>query len=419
MSFGSMATELTGDIPRLPFDYAEKIVNRATLDAYRQNLWSFLAFEGNWTSPAWIQTGTVSVTQGQNTVQFDPLAATPALNAITLNQPSAVTQRQFRIGVGTIYNIWQYSAPSWTVNTSVSGSTYIVTWEAGSSDFTGGLAGAWSGLLIAINGVVYTILSVPDTTHMHLTATAGTQTGVAAQLGAIVTLDRNYQEPTAVASGYSIFQCYYVSPVPDFKSWASEQIRDMTNYNVLYTNKTRGWVNERDPQRTFYYIPTHVIPYQNDMNPVSATYGWPMFEIWGAPTYVLTWQLYGYRKGFVLVNGVPAPVSTTSLASGAPQALVNPSDDLPTALGEDCVMAKARTSAYSWAEANRRPEDGRRNFIQLKKDDDALYARLWKDYRRDDRERVDAWHTKFRRSQAWPNREPSYNAIAGVASPGA
>ena len=49
MSFFTMATELTGIVPKMPWDYSMTIVNRATLDAYRQNLWSFLTFESNWT----------------------------------------------------------------------------------------------------------------------------------------------------------------------------------------------------------------------------------------------------------------------------------------------------------------------------------------------------------------------------------
>lgn len=401
-------------VPRMPYNYAETIVNRATLDAYRQNIWSFLTFESNWTSPGWINAGNVTVQQGNNVILFDPVTATPALNAVGM-YPSPVTKRQFRTGgVGTIYNIWAYLVPAGTVNTS--GTT--VTWVMGTTFDVFGNQNVIVGQPIIINGITYTVASVVNPTSLTTTPSPalGTQNGVAFSTGAIMTLDRPYQEPTVANQGYSIFQCYYVSPVPDFKGWA--EIRDMVNYNYLFTNKTRAYFDQRDRQRTFYYIPTHVAFYQNDQNPNSSTYGWPMFEMWGAPTYQLTYQLYGYRKGFVIVNGVPTPVSTSSLGSGQPVAMVNPSDDLPTALGEDCVMAKARYYAYEWAEANRIKGDRIGNFLQLKNGALVEYSRLYRDYRRDDRALTDAWRTKFRRSRDWPNREPSYNAIAGIASPG-
>lgn len=412
MSFFTMTTELTGVVPKLPFDYASTIVNRATLDAYRQNLWSFLTFESNWTSPGWINAGNVTVQQGNSVILFDPVTATPALNAVGM-YPSPLTQRQFRTGgVGTIYNIWAYSIPAGTVTTN--GMT--ISWETGTTFDVFGNQNILVGQPIILGGVPFTVASIVSPTSLTVTTSAGSASGVAFSTGAIATLDRPYQEPAVANQGYSIFQCYYVSPVPDFKGWA--EIRDMVNYNYLFTNKTRAYFDQRDPQRTFCYIPTHVAFYQNDQNPNSATYGWPMFEMWGAPTYQLTYQLYGYRKGFVLVNGVPTPVSASSLGSGQPVALVNPSDDLPAALGEDCVMAKARYYAYEWAEANRIKGDRIGNYIQLKNGALVEYKNLYRDYRRDDRATTDAWHTKFRRSRDWPNREASYNAIAGVASPG-
>jgi hypothetical protein len=416
-----MQSEVSGVIPRAPWDYCGTIVNRAVLDAYRQNLWSFLTFESNWTSPGWIQTGTVLVTQGSNVIQFDPMQATPAINAIGF-QPSPVTKRQFRVGVGTIYNIWQYVSISGTVNTNVLGAgaalpgaglpgsflpgfgsptLFVAEWTSG-GNFLAGMNGAWNGFQLVISGVQYTIVSVPSPTTMYLTSSAGIQVGANFQIGGIATLDRPYQEPSGAAVGYSIFQCYYASPVQDFKGWAA--IRDMINYNDLFFHQSRAWVDIRDPQRTWYQIPTHVVYYQNDMNPQSSTFGWPMFELWGPPTYVLTYQLYGYRKGFTTVNGID-------------QALVNPADSLPSALGEDCVMAKARSYAYAWAEANRQKGDVG-NFLQLKREDEAEFKRLYRDYRRDDMAMVNAFHTKFRRSRAYPNQEGSFNSFSGIANPG-
>lgn len=379
-----MTSELTGMTPRMPWNYAQTIVNRALLETYRMSMWSCLTFEANWTTPSWVTTGTVKVTIGSSIVQFDPLYATPAIGNIGM-YPSPVTKRQFRIGVGTIYNIWTYSAPTGTVDTSgtavtlVSGDTFL---------------NVLAGYRIGITGVSYTVASVAgDGLSLVLTSSAGSQSGATFQVGGIATLDRSYQEPTASAASYSIFQCYFASPVQDFKGWAS--IRDMVNYNDLYFTNTREWIDLRDPQRTWYQIPTQVVFYQNDLNPASSMYGWPMFEVWGPPTYVLTYQLYGYRKGL---------------------ALSSPADEIPSCLGEDCVMAKARKYAYEWSEANPQPGLRSANLVTLKRDADLDFTRLYRQYRMQDREMQDAFHTKFRRNRAYPSGVGTYNTITGIAS---
>lgn len=328
MSFASMSGEVKGAVPKIPFDYCYTLVNRARQDAYRQNLWSFLTFESNWTSPAWIQAGTVSVTQGSPTITFDSTASA-AIYAQYLQPPSAITQRQFRIGVGTIYNIWaaNYS------NTSA----------------------------------------------------------------IVLTLDRNYQEPTATLQPYTILQCYYAAPVQDFWCWVS--IRDMLNYNDLIYTKSRAWIDARDPQRSIYYIPTHCVPYQLDQNPASPTYQWQLFELWGQPSYVLTYQLYGIRKGV---------------------ALVNDSDTMPPQIGEDCVIALATKYGYQWAEANKGDiprgagSDYRFLIGEVAKD----YSRLFSDYRRQDRSTMDNWRTRARPRHGWGWWGAYYNGINATANPG-
>lgn len=324
MSYLSMSTELTGMLPRMPFNYAQTVVNRALQDVYRQSLWSFQLFESNWTSPNNVNAGTATVTQGQDTVTVDATAAA-AINAIGLF-PSAVTQRQFRIGINTIYNIW-----------------------------------GWDGT-------------------------------------SVLTLDRNYQETSASTIGYNIFQVYYPSPVEDFKSWIT--VRDIVNYNDLILSRTRGWVDEQDPQRSIVYIPTHCVPYQPDQNPASPTSGWLLWELWGQPSYQLVYQLYGTRKG---------------------TALVNPTDTVPQQIGEDCVMALARYYAYEWGEANREQGGKIGNFIRLKDDAMKQYRSLFKQYRMQDRAAVDNFMTRCRtagRDGRYNTSEPYYNAVGGTAYPG-
>lgn len=327
MSFGTMWQELCGCTPKLAPDYSQTIVNRAWRDVRRQNLWSWLMFESNWTSPNIINAGTVATTQGVKTIVFNAAAAT-AINAQALGPPTPITQRQFRIGVGTIYNIWQWDNPTRTA-----------------------------------------------------------------------TLDRNYQEASAATASYQIFQCYYPSPIQDF--WAWLDVRDIVNFNDLVYTRPRSYFDERDPQRLIGTFPSHVAGYQYDLNPASNTYQNMMFELaLGVPQYQLTWQLAMIRKGTDLVNDT---------------------DTLPPAIGEDCVMSLARAYAYEWASANQgdNPRDQGPDFKFLIGNSKADYKRLFTEYRRQDREQVDNFFTKRKTRWTWSTSWGYFNSLSGSASPGA
>lgn len=104
MPYIDLYKELHGVVPKIPQALCKTFINRAWRDIRRKNIWSFQLFESCWFTPSLITGGTVTVTQGQNTVVFDAAAAA-LINAIGL-VPSPVTARQFRIDVNTIYNIW-------------------------------------------------------------------------------------------------------------------------------------------------------------------------------------------------------------------------------------------------------------------------------------------------------------------------
>lgn len=106
MAFVDLYREVSGCVPKLPIDAAKKFIQRAWRDIRRKNMWSFLLAEANWTSPGIVNAGSVTTQQGLNTVTFDATAAA-AINAIGLF-PSSITQRQFRVGIGTIYSIWDW-----------------------------------------------------------------------------------------------------------------------------------------------------------------------------------------------------------------------------------------------------------------------------------------------------------------------
>ncbi len=321
MAFINMVREARGTIPKIPIDLCKTLVNRAWQDVRRQNLWSFQLFEANWVSPTLVNSGLATTVKGSTTVTLD--ATADAAFAATISGLNPPTQRQFRQGISTIYNIWAYSSPT-------------------------------------------------------------------------LTLDRPFVELGATST-FSIFQCYFPAPMLDFWTWLS--VRDMTNVLDLATDRySRADLDRIDPQRTWYYMPTDVVPYQMDINPLSTTYRYPMFELWGAPQSVLPYQLYGLRKGVDLVS---------------------PSDVLPPAIGEDCVMALVRKYVYEWAEANKgdSPRNSGPDFKYLVGEAKGDYVRLFKEYRRADLELVDNWFSAGR-SRLRGNFWAHYNSTTQTGGPG-
>jgi hypothetical protein len=98
-----MSNEVRGCVPKMPFLYARTLVNRAWKDVRESHLWSFNIFDGAWISPPLVSAGLATATLGLNTVTLDATAAA-AINAASATY-SLITQRQFRCGIGGIYNI--------------------------------------------------------------------------------------------------------------------------------------------------------------------------------------------------------------------------------------------------------------------------------------------------------------------------
>lgn len=236
MAFIDMIGEVRGAVPKVPLAAAKKFVNKGWKDVRESGMWSFQLFEGIWITPPLIKAGTVTTVQGSNQVTFDATAQV-AINASATTY-SLVTQRQFRVAAGTIYNIWAYDP-----------ATGIATLDK--------MYGEASAV-----GVAYQIYQV------------------------------YYAPVTAGTNGMQF--------VPDFLTFVS--VRNMQNFIDLFLEKTRAQLDATDPQRTWYYFPTDCVPYQVDPNPASVSYGVPLFELWGAPQSQYSYQLYGIRRGADLVN---------------------------------------------------------------------------------------------------------------------
>jgi hypothetical protein len=325
-----MYSELRGSIPKLPFAFAKTLINRAWGDVRQANLWSFNLFESAWATPPLINSGTVTVTQGSPNIQFDLVVAVPAINAAQIASPwSLITQRQFRVAVGGIYNIISYS---------------------------------------------------PST-------------------GAAI-LDRMYMDPSGTGQAYQIYQVYYTPPMQDHLGFFT--VRNPQMFLDLDLTTTRSEIDARDPQRSWYQFPTHVLPYEIDTRGqgtanASSTLGFPMFELWGVPVNLFTYQCYGIRKGANLVN---------------------PTDTLPVQVNEDTVLAKAYAYAYEWAEANKGelPRNAGPNFQFLIGQTNDKYDKFLKRDRRNDKENFNNWFT-VRAPGLAARAYGYYNTLAGVAGP--
>ena len=324
MSYAEMYNRLHGMVPKIPIDLCKTLINDAWRDVRRKNLWSFLLYESNWIVPPVINTGTFACTQADPDVIADATAAAAIIAAGVL-LPTPITQRQFRTGISTIYNII-----------------------------------AWDG----VNKL---------------------------------TLDRPYVEATNAANTYMLYQCYYPAPFQDHLLWID--VRDMMNFTSLFIRRhTRESLDTTDPQRVFYRIPTDVVYYQQGQTPSLPTYRFPIYELWGHPLFLLTYQLYGVRRGTDLVDDT---------------------DSLPPAIGEDCILEAAKVRAYEWAEANKgdTPRNQGSDYKYLMGAATARYAELYRSYRKDDRETVNNYFS-VRKISLYSKFYSYYSTLSGTAYPG-
>ena len=325
-------TELRGAVPKLPMAFTKTLVNRAYRVIRESDLWSFNLYESSWISPPLLNTGTVTVVQGSNTIQFDAIA-TAAINAWQIANPYVlVTQAQIRpgnvAGIAQIYNLIQYD-----------------------------------------------------------------------QITGAATLDRMYADPSGTNTAYNLYQLYYAAPFQDHLAWIS--VRNMQMFLDLGLDMERNEVDKLDPQRSIYQFPRYVIPYQIDQRGVgtdnaSATLNFPLFELWGQPVTPFVYSLYGQRRGVDLVNST---------------------DQLPIQLGEDLVLALARSYAYEWAESNKdmSPRSSGPDFRFLIGKTLDEYKKLLIMYRRRDKEFVNLFFS-IHGINVTSTQYGSYNTLAGVST---
>lgn len=103
MSLATMIAEMRGAVPNYSAMLARTHIREAWTDIRKMRGWSFQLGNSGFSAPSAVGNGTVTVTLGSATVTGDATASAAWATAST--PVSLLTQRQFRIAFGTIYNI--------------------------------------------------------------------------------------------------------------------------------------------------------------------------------------------------------------------------------------------------------------------------------------------------------------------------
>jgi len=211
-TFRELWNNLLGDIPALDQFRAQDFINYAWRDIREARRWSFLSAESSLDFPDQITAGTVSVTQFSDVIFADATAKT-AWDAVTLNIP--LTDRQFRVGTGPLYQVIAYDSI---------GDASANSWN------TGVIAGA-------------------------------------------AQLERTYKEDTDADETYTIYKAYHSPPSADFLSFTS--VKDIQNGRNLILDLTREDLNRRDPMRESFGNPDYVAVHQADSSGEIKVELWP------------------------------------------------------------------------------------------------------------------------------------------------
>jgi hypothetical protein len=268
MSFYTMAKTLSGEVPGVDLSLAKNKVNEALGLIYDSYDWSFQLNEAGWLAPGQLANVGTFTTIPFQNTVIADATATAALLAIA-GRP-LLTELQYRDPARAIYNIIGYDN--------------------------------------------------------------GQTVGQGKYPFATLTLDRVWMEPTkGPGQPYMIYQCYFPAPYQDFRKFV--EIRDTTNARGLdYWSVSKADLARMDPQRTQFSSPMYVVTAGIDMRPLSATLGFPMFELWPHPLSYVPYP-YSYRRR--------GPM------------LVNPTDTVPYPLTEELVTWRSKEVLYQFKESQK------------------------------------------------------------------
>lgn len=254
VSLATMVAEQRGAVPGYSALLARTHLREAWTDIRNMTGWSFQLGVGSFSTPGKVSAGTVTVQLGSAIVIGDAAATTAWLTAGT--PLSFLSQRQFRVGAGTIYNIIAYD----------DGQTF------GQGNFP------------------FATLTL-DRFYSDLVASNASQPG----------------------AGYTIYQPYITTPVREFEAW--EAVCDVTNVIWLKCNANRGdreRIDRTDSQRQIFSNPGILLPYKVDQCPNSSTLGYMMYELYPQPQAQYSYSTWYTWKGPDLskpTDTVPYPIT--------------------------------------------------------------------------------------------------------------
>lgn len=225
MSLSSMISEMRGVVSGYSAALARTHLKNAWTDIRNLKGWSFQVGNTGYTVPGLVNAGSVTVTLGSNQVIGD--AAATAAWATASNPTSLITQRQFRTGQGTIYNIIAY-------NTTSNPPFATLTLDR-----------VWIDSYYLGSGQAYSM----------------------------------YQ-PYIVAPVPNFQAWEYFMDV-----------RNVIHLDVNNTRGIWEKVNGADPQRQIFSNPGNVIPHGVDTRPGSSTFGYAMYELYPQPQSIFVYQV--------------------------------------------------------------------------------------------------------------------------------
>lgn len=241
---------LMGDIPALDQFRAQDFINYAWRDIREARRWSFLTAESSLDFPDEVITGTALVSQFSDVV-VGSVAARAVWDALNLNMP--ITDRQFRVGTGPLYQIISYDSV---------GDIATFSWNTNSDP------------------------------------------------GALQ-LERTYKEATSATVTYQIYKAYHSPPSTDFLSFTS--VKDIQNGRSLALDATREYLDRRDPMRQSFGDPTRVAIHKADATGEIKVELWP--HLLSAKSLVCEYERAG--TDFADIESLPGVIPESLLMERA------------------------------------------------------------------------------------------------------